>query len=70
MPEAVSALLLTRCCSEEHLFSSSFFPVGFRQGGKRELADDGAEQVRTDGCGKPGTTGSPERRGEGAPWTY
>lgn len=68
MPEAVPALLLTRYCSEEHLFSSSCFPAGFRQGRKRELADGGAEQARGGGCGKPRTTGSPGRRGEGGPW--
>lgn len=35
------------------------------QGGKKELADADAEQVRGDGCGKPGTAGSPGRREEG-----
>lgn len=62
MPEAARALLLTRCCSEEHLFSSScWIQAGWEEG----AGWCAAEQVRGDGCGKPGTAGSPGRREQG-----
>lgn len=65
MPEAVPSFFLTAAVKS---ISSLCFSVGFRQGRKREISDLVAEQMRTDGCGKPGIGGSPGMRGKGGLW--